>query len=181
MLNLLRKSTRLVFRVARGVELSKVVIQNQAEELKAQLAMPKGKHRFRTIATLVKLGAAMHFGEKKVVQREGKVKASEVVIGKKRKKGDHGFRFETLPDGRHRITEVDKSAAVGKTHMSVGDYLARINGVATKGKSHSDIKALLKTARKKVGLDCNVYQCVRVHVRACVRVCGHHKAVRGGM
>lgn len=154
LIGLMNTGTRLVIRVARGLNIDSMA-RKQVSKM-ARLQVPQTRqsqtplNRFRRAANLIRLGAVMHFGDKTVVERGGKVKASAVVLGKKRFKHDVGFRFVTEAGGRHRITEVEKGSSAGKTHMRVGDYLARVNGVATKGLSHLEVAARLRKYKKKV-------------------------------
>jgi hypothetical protein len=162
MLNMLAASTRLVVRVARGMTIMPTDLsvklssyEKSADPIRAQLAVPvDAKHRFRAAGNLIILGMRMGFGEKRVIQREEKVKVAAVIMQKKRilnfKKKSLGFDFKTNPDGNHTITMVDRATAAGSMHMTPGDIVAKVNGVAVSGMAHADVKRMLKSARKKV-------------------------------
>mmetsp|Transcript_34739 Transcript_34739/g.104705 ORF Transcript_34739/g.104705 Transcript_34739/m.104705 type:complete len:469 (+) Transcript_34739:3-1409(+) len=146
---LLNAEVRLVLRVAR-------VATPAAVTPRAAQTSPTGKRskaspallKFRAVANLVRMGVHI-----KVVRREAKVKASAVLITKKKKKAANGFTFVTDPDGSHRITSVDKDSPAARTHLAVGDYLAKINDTSVKGLSNSEVNGLLRNRKKALSIE----------------------------
>eukprot|EP00038_Savillea_parva_P009526 m.184101 g.184101 ORF g.184101 m.184101 type:complete len:491 (+) comp16029_c0_seq1:448-1920(+) len=155
MMRLLDASTRVVFRVARGAGLVEV---SSSSSLNGRTAAGAYAHKFRTVADLMRMvgrtnssnkKTPMHEVNRRKVVREAKTKAAEVTLNKKRKRDTLGFSFVTDPDNRHRITKVDEDSPAGCTQMSVGDYIAKIDGVSVERMDHETVKEMLRKQLKK--------------------------------